>query len=215
MMVLEEIFKHNKSKNSERFNLRIHRGLSWLKKAVMIDQDRDLQFMSLIIAFNAIYAEETEDMVRDQNSFKMFLKRVYQQDYEKKFYQTLCGHDDHYIQIFLESPYVYQGYWDYKNQKIDQITWKKNFENEQIRILQAFRNKDCLDILEMTFNRLFTLRNQMIQGGVSYKSSTNRRQLEDGCKILLELLPTFIQVLIENAQTLDADKPFYPVIQMS
>lgn len=214
-MVLEEIFKNNKNRNSERFNLRIHRGLSWLKKAALMDDDLDLQFMSLIIAFNAIYAEETEDMIRGQHSFKVFLKCIYNQDYEKKFYQILCGKDDRTIQLFLESPYIFQGYWDYKNQKIDQITWKKSFESEQIRVLQAFRNKDGLDILEMIFNRLFTLRNQMIQGGVSYKSSINRKQLEDGCKILLSLLPVFIQILIENAQSLDIDKPFYPVVQMS
>ena len=61
MMILEEIFRHNKSQNSEGFNLRIHRGLSWLKKAIYITDDLDLQFMSLMIAFNAIYAEEIED----------------------------------------------------------------------------------------------------------------------------------------------------------
>ncbi|NHB56483.1 HEPN domain-containing protein [Acinetobacter shaoyimingii] len=215
MMVLEEIFKHNKNRNSDRFNLRIHRGLSWFKKAILLHDDSDLQFISLMIAFNAIYAEETEDMIRDQHSLKVFLNRIYHQDYEKKFYETLCGENAQTIQMFLESPYLYQGYWDYKNQKINQMTWKQSFENEQIRILQAFRNKDACDILLMIFDRLFTLRSQMIHGGVSYKSSMNRKQLEDGCRILSSLMPTFIQVLIENAEMMDVDKPYYPVVQMS
>ncbi len=32
MLVLEEVYKSKKAENSEQFNLRIHRGLSWLKK---------------------------------------------------------------------------------------------------------------------------------------------------------------------------------------
>ena len=41
--VLEEIFKSSKNNNSERFNLRVQRSLSWLKKAVLMEQDKDLQ----------------------------------------------------------------------------------------------------------------------------------------------------------------------------
>lgn len=42
----------------------------------------------------------------------------------------------------------------------------------------------------------------------------NRKQLQDGCRILSALLPVFILVLLENAQTLDLGKPFYPVVQV-
>lgn len=33
VLVLEEVYKSKKIENSEQFNLRIHRGLSWLKKS--------------------------------------------------------------------------------------------------------------------------------------------------------------------------------------
>ena len=36
MMLLEEIFKSKKAEHSDYFNLRIHRGLSWLKKIARI-----------------------------------------------------------------------------------------------------------------------------------------------------------------------------------
>lgn len=58
MMLLEEIFKSKKAEHSDYFNLRIHRGLSWLKKSVELDSDLDLKFMSLWISFNAIYAQD-------------------------------------------------------------------------------------------------------------------------------------------------------------
>ena len=58
MQVLEEIFKSKKSENSNQFNLRIHRGLSWLKKAAELDDDLDMRFISLWVSFNAIYAQD-------------------------------------------------------------------------------------------------------------------------------------------------------------
>ncbi len=45
MLVLEEIFKDRKHENTDQFNLRIQRGLSWLKKAIDLDQDIDLKFI--------------------------------------------------------------------------------------------------------------------------------------------------------------------------
>ena len=56
MLMLEEIFKIKKAENSEVFNLRILRGLSWLKKAYDLNEEPDLQYMSLWISFNAVYA---------------------------------------------------------------------------------------------------------------------------------------------------------------
>lgn len=215
MMILEEIFRHNKSQNSEGFNLRIHRGLSWLKKAIYITDDLDLQFMSLMIAFNAIYAEEIEDKPNGKHSFWDFFERIHHQDYEKKIYQALWGKQQSAIHSFLASPYVYQAYWDFKNQKKTQSEWKKSFEREQARTLQAFRFKDSVDVLDQLFARFLTIRNQMVHGGVGYKSAMNRKQLDEGCRILLFLLPTFIHILIENAQSLDVAKPYYPVVQMS
>ena len=41
MQVLEEIFKSKKPDHTDQFNLRIHRGLSWLKKATDLDDDLD------------------------------------------------------------------------------------------------------------------------------------------------------------------------------
>ncbi|MEW9149423.1 hypothetical protein AB2762_00770 [Acinetobacter indicus] len=40
------------------FNLKIQRSLSWFKKALSLDQELDFKFMSLWIAFQAIYRED-------------------------------------------------------------------------------------------------------------------------------------------------------------
>ena len=67
MLLLEEIFKSRKNEFSEIYNLRIHRGLSWLKKANELDDDLELQFMSLWVALNAIHAQDSTQVENEQN----------------------------------------------------------------------------------------------------------------------------------------------------
>lgn len=80
---------------------------------------------------------------------------------------------------------------------------------------QALQSKDTVDLLFVIFNRLYTLRNQLMHGGATYKSSLNRKQLQDACHILVALLPAFIHILLEHSKDLDLGKPFYPVVQVS
>ena len=117
--------------------------------------------------------------------------------------------------MFLENPYVFQPFWDYQNQKITQTAWKKDFEIERKRVNFALQEYDTIQILIILFNRLYTLRNQIMNGGATYNSSVNRKQLKDACIILIALIPAFIHILLENSQRLDLGQPFYPVVQVS
>ena len=57
MLVLEEIYRTKKNEFSAAFNLRMQRSLSWWKKAIVLHDDLDLQFMSTWVALNALYAQ--------------------------------------------------------------------------------------------------------------------------------------------------------------
>ena len=214
MMLLEEIFKSKKAEHSDAFNLRIHRGLSWLKKSAELDQDLDLKFISLWVSFNALYAQDVAIM-QDKQSLKQFLSLICQKDQEQKIDHILWQKFNHLIVLLLENPYIYQGFWDYQNQKISQISWKAGFDQEKKQAHRALQAKDSAHILWMFFNRLYTLHNQMILGGTTYNSAVNRKQLQDACTILAALLPTFIYIFLENSQSLDLVQPFYPMVQVS
>ena len=214
MMLLQEIFKSKKAEHSDYFNLRIHRGLSWLIKSLELDSDLDLKFMSLWISFNAIYAQDAA-LNQDKQALRQFLYLICQKDQEHKIYHILWDKFSHPIRLLLENPYVYQDFWDYQNQKISQHSRKEDFEQEKKKVHKALQEKASVDILFVVFNRLYPLRNQMVHGGVTYNSSVNRRQLQDACNILAALLPMFMLILLENAKTLDLGKPFYPVVQVS
>jgi hypothetical protein len=214
MMMLEEIFKDKKAENSDQFNLRIHRGLSWLKKAKLLDQELDLQFIALWVSFNAIYAQDLL-ISQDKQSLRQFLHLICQKDQEDKIYNILWEKYSQPIRLLLDNQYIYQGFWDYQNQKISLDACKTGLLEEKQKVLHALGQKDSVDILMVLFNRLYTLRNQIVHGGATYNSSVNRPQLKDACRILDALLPVFILVLLENAPSLDLGKPFYPVVQVS
>ncbi len=214
MFVIEEIYKSKKIENTDQFNLRIHRGLSWLKKAIQQDDDLDFKFISLWIGFNAVYAQDIVT-VQDRQAFRQFLHKICQLDQEQKIYNIIWERYSPTIRLLIENPYVFQSFWDFQNKKISQTAWKEDFDIEKKRVNKALQNQDTIDLLFVIFNRLYTLRNQMMHGGATYKSSVNRKQLQDACNILAALLPAFIHILLDHSKDLDLGKPFYPVVQVS
>ena len=213
MLVLEEVFKSQKYQNTDQFNLRVHRGLSWLKKAGQLDADLDLKFSCLWVSFNAIYAQDFV-LSQDELKFRQFLNDVYQVDNEHRIDQIIWNKLNQPIQMLLENPYIFQKFWDYQNQKITQEVWKESFETAKKEVSYSLQNKDTVTVLCVTFNRLYTLRNQLIHGGATYNSSVNRQQMQQACHILSSLISAFIFILLENAQTLALEQPFYPVVQV-
>jgi hypothetical protein len=172
-MMLEEIFKDKKAENSDQFNLRIHRGLSWLKKAQQLDQELDLQFIALWVSFNAIYAQDLL-ISQDKQSLRQFLHLICQKDQEDKIYNILWEKYSQPIRVLLDNQYIYQGFWDYQNEKISLEACKTGLTAEKQKVLNALGHKDSVDILMVLFNRLYTLRNQIVHGGATYHSSVNR-----------------------------------------
>ncbi|MDM1763888.1 MULTISPECIES: HEPN domain-containing protein [unclassified Acinetobacter] len=214
MLVLEETYKSKKAQFSDSFNLRIHRGLSWLKQAVLLDDALDLKFISLWISFNAIYAKDLHEL-KDRQQFRKFLSDICQADTEHKIYHLIWTKYSHAIRILLDNHYTFQPFWDFQNQKISQQDWKMSFEQDKIKVHRALQQKDSVEVLYIIFNRLYTLRNQIMHGSSTYKSSINRSQLQDSSNILTALLPIFMHILLENEKILDLGKPFYPVVQVS
>ena len=214
MFVLEQVFKDKKAVHSDAFNLRIHRGLSWFKKATQLDDDLDLKFITLWISFHALYAQELEHL-QNQQHLSQFLQTMLQHDVDHKIEIILLERSSQPIYRLLNSSYSMQSYWDYQNQAISLEAYKAQRGHEKKKVTEAIENKHTEDILLILFSRLCTLNDQFMQGGCSYKSALNREQLQDACLVLSALLPALIYILLENADALDNGKPYYPVAQVS
>ena len=76
----------------------------------------------------------------------------------------------------------------------------------------AFEEQKTAEVLEVIFGHLYTLRNQLIHGGSTYESRTNRKQLEEACALLSLFVPAMVKIMLRNDAEPSWGKPFYPVI---
>lgn len=214
MLLLEEIFKNQKLQHSDAFNLKIQRSLSWLKQAVLLDNDLDLKFISLWVAFNALYAADVKPE-QEAQSLQQFLSSIFQLDSEHRIQHIVWEKLNPAITGLLDNQYAYQCYWDFQNKKMSLEVCKAQLAQEMQKLSHALQHKHTAELLAMLFNALRTLSRQLLHGGSSYQSGLNREQLHQACQILSAVLPAFLYIALENAPSLDLGSPFYPVAQVS
>ena len=215
MLVLEEIYRTKKNEFSTAFNLRMQRSLSWWKKAIDFHGDIDMQFMTAWVALSALYAQSQTAEHTQQQTLQQFVQRMYQKDVDQRMARIIWEKYPQNLEVLLTNPYLYQSFWDWRNQKMTEAEWRADYEAEKQQIMQALHIHDSATILACLFNRLLTLQQQLLQGGTTYNSAINRKQLSHANTLLCALMPCFIQILLENLENVELSQPFYPVMQMS
>lgn len=188
-------------------NLRVHRALSWLQRAEMAedeDEDEDGRFIFLWIAFNAAYATEIDDDRRlsEQETFKGFLEKLCVLDEHKQIEQLVWQEFSGSIRMLLDTPFVLQSFWDYHSGKISEAQWKDRLAQGKKMATLALASGNTPQLLGVVFNRLYTLRNQLIHGGATWNSSVNRKQLKDCANLLGKLVPVIIELMMAHPDTL-------------
>lgn len=196
---------------SESLSLRVHRALSWLKRAELCEDD-DGCFIFLWIAFNAAYANDTGDHRIDESKrHKEFLKRITELDSDNLLQDILWKKYSDAIRVLLNNQYVYQPFWNYHNKIEGYDNWEQTFAGAMKKSTSAIMSKDNATVLQIVFSRLYTLRNQMMHGGATWNSSVNRQQIKDAKNILESIVPTVIHIMMQNDTEFWAEA-CYPVI---
>lgn len=192
--------------------LRIHRALSWLDRAERA-QDVDSKFIFLWIAFNAAYAQEIDDSAHasDKSTFTAFLQKLCDLDHGKHIDDIIWKEFSSSIRTLLDNPYVFHPFWDYQRGRIDEGQWKAQFDSAKLAAQSALAKGNTPELLKVVFNRLYTLRNQLMHGGATWGSQVNREQLRDCARLLGKLVPAIIALMMENPNTLWGDA-VYPVV---
>lgn len=195
--------------------LRTHRALSWLQRAEMeaARGDQDARFLFLWIAFNAAYANEISDRraFPERRLLLMFLNRLVDSDTENLLYGIVWRRYPTSIRLLIDNRFVFQPFWDYQNGSIGEADWKESFARSKSSAHRALGRMDTKKVLAIAFDRLYTLRNQLIHGGATWNSSVNRSQVRDGAGILGDVVPVIIHLMMENPRQLWGD-PCYPVV---
>lgn len=200
---------------TEDFRLRIHRAISWLEKSENAKEldDLDTQFIALWISFNSAYAREMDIYPGERKEFNRFLLSICECDKSQRLYDLIWNKFAKAIRVLIENKFVYQTFWNYQNGQISKKQFKQSFKNNREKAYLALENVDTPYILRVVFSRLYTLRNQILHGGATYNSQTNRGQLKDGCRVLSLLIPEILQIMMENHQEINWGKPYYPVVK--
>lgn len=194
-------------------NLRLHRALSWLERAEMAEDD-DARFIFLWIAFNAAYAREIDERcgLSEQATFMEFLERLCGLDTERQLdalvWQAFSGP----IRVLLDTPYVFQGFWDFQAGRISEAEWQARFAKGKKLAQQALASGKTPQLLGVVFNRLYTLRNQLIHGGATWNSQVNRKHMHDCTLLLGKLVPVILALMLEHPEV-DWGPPCYPVVE--
>lgn len=217
---VEKILEEHKKDFSEPFGLRMHRAISWLKRAEdcrphqddLQATDADFSFISSWIAFNALYTRDIDINKTERGEFRQFINQICALDKDKQIYDLIWITYDQIIRNLLENQYVFQEFWDYHNQKISKSVWERTFKDTKRKVHHALKQKDTDKILETLFIRLYTLRNQIMHGGSTYSSTANRHQVQNACQIMLSVLPSMMILMIQNHARMEWGKPFYPFI---
>ncbi|MFF7709489.1 hypothetical protein [Pseudomonas sp. NPDC007930] len=193
--------------------LRVHRALSWLQRAEQAE-DIDGRFVFLWIAFNAAYATDIDEKYRlsEQEAFRAFLRKLCELDQQHRIEKLVWAEFPGAIRVLLNNPYVFQSFWDHQNGKLSAAEWEKRFADGRRRAHDALAKRDTAEVLGVLFNRIYTLRNQVMHGGATCNGTTNRAQLRDATGLLGKLVPLIILLMLDNPGTLWGDAS-YPVVE--
>ncbi|HDR1013416.1 HEPN domain-containing protein [Pasteurella multocida] len=211
---LEYNFIAHRKEFNEDFRLRIHRAMSWLKRAQLAEEDHDTKFISLWIAFNAAYAKELMgERAIDKATFQAFIKTICELDSAQSLQKAIWEKLPQSVTKLVQNRYTYQPFWKFHNGQISKEIWLSQFNTQHQIALTAIRNKNTSKLLIIVFEHLYILRNQIIHGGATYNSIANRTQLKEACEILFTLIPLIISIMMDNPNKTAWGKPFYPYIK--
>jgi hypothetical protein len=207
--------RHRLERDGHHINLtlRVHRALSWLQRAEQAE-DIDGRFVFLWIAFNAAYATDIDEKYRlsEQEAFKAFLHKLCELDKEHLIEKLVWAEFPGAIRVLLDNPYVFQSFWDHQKGKLTAAEWEKRFANGRRHAQEALARRDTAEVLGVLFNRIYTLRNQVMHGGATWNGTVNRDQLRDCTSLLGKLVPLIIVLMLDNPDTLWGDAS-YPVVK--
>ena len=209
---LNDYYKENRDTFNDNFRLKMHRTLSWLKKANE-EENLDFKFIALWIAFNAAYADELSKKEIERKVFHQFITRLCELDSEHLLYGIIWDEFPGTVKALLDTPYTFQPFWDAHNGLLAGKEWKAMFSAAKKKAHFAFEEQKTAEVLEVVFGHLYTLRNQLIHGGATYESSTNRKQLEEACALLSLFVPAMVKIMLRNDSEPSWGKPFYPVVK--
>lgn len=199
-----------KSDLNNNNKVRLHRALSWLKKA---EQQTDLDgiFIFLWISFNAAYAQDELRDKTERDHLQRFFNCIIACDRDQQLYKIITDIYSGPVRLLLDNKFAFQPFWNALKDHDSSNNWEELQESLNKNALRLHFSHELDKGIQIIFERLYTLRNQLIHGGATCGSSLNRAQLQNATQILADILPTMLDIMIKNPAT-DFGEIVYPVV---
>lgn len=219
---LKQILRAHRDDFSQVHSTRLHRSLSWLKAA-----DEQLQagnvdqgFINLWISFSACFYIEGEE------SIAPFIEKLVALDDQQRIYACLWNEYSGSVKALIKNPYVFAEFWQAQRLKGEQkkagevmnaseidapkAAWRASFDQSSVEALNCLSRKKVAPLFSIVLDRLYVLRNQVLQGGATYQSQVNREQVGDGVVLLSSIMPIIISIMLNSSEE-DWGDIAYPV----
>jgi len=176
------------------YAIRVWRSLSWLERAESAGtDDPEGRFIFAWIGFNALYARVDDDHRPwgDREALGAFLAQAWRLDRRGRI-RRLLGKRQLPVLKLIENKYLSSRFWDHGESAAGHV--RKELQQAMARC----GTPNMLPVLQVLFERLYTMRNQVMHGASTKGSRLNRRTLHGSGSILLELLPEVLEILIDD-----------------
>ncbi len=198
---------------------RLHRSLSWFKRACDEDTTQDqyrnhARCIFLWIAFNAAYAidrdprmESDHDRRSEPDRYCDFLRLLIALDC-RRIYTVVSSDLQSWISDLISNEYVFRRFWDKRDRETMWEQYDRDIKDVD-KLLKygsdAYYNvsvkelrKPLKELLDKVFSRLYVLRNQLMHGFATAGGFMNRRQAQTGAAILDVLVPIFLDNMMDH-----------------
>lgn len=211
-----DYYSENKMSFDESFRIRIHRALSWFKKAkdLNLKGELDLSFITMWIGFNSAYGRELSAAFKSEHVLiSEFFDKILEQDTKHEISDILWQQSKNAVLSLIQNRFTFEKYWHFVNGNMDDSNWEDSLSKSIIKAKRLVAEKDTSVMLSMVLGRLYTLRNQLLHGGATFESMLNRPQIEDALQLMFEIFPVIVQLMMEAPDKEIWGKPYYMPIK--
>jgi hypothetical protein len=173
----------------------------WLSEASNDGVERTSKFLYYWIAFDSLM-DDCISLDKKTACFrtrlKEFLKHVTDIDTNGYLEASLWKSYSNTIRILLDSRYTFKPYWDYQNGKISKEKWVLALKRNNRIALRALEHRDIATLIFVIFERIYTLRNQLLHGSFCPNDICIHSDMRGATLMMSELMPVFLELLGSN-----------------
>lgn len=195
--------------------VRLTRADTWWRRGEEMQGsgDLDLAFVLYWTAFNAAYAQDVPTDFADKKKtdsmvFGQFLRTLVTLDTGGTIRDAMAGPLWRYIEPVLGNKYLFSRFWHFVNEVPDSSDWESRLKGLNKAARKALWRRKPERTLTILFQRLYTLRNQLMHGGARWKSPRNRDSVENAVPIMRHLVPMFLDIIRSHPKR-DWGQPYY------